>query len=95
MQQRITDMIVHMTNSNRELARILEANAEIAVRMAQNIHAIPDRGHTFADPDTLAQNAMELTRSVTSYLNSLAALEEAMAEQLGPILKELADDDDE
>lgn len=95
MEQKITDMIIHMSHSHGQIARIIDAERQIAVRIAQIIHAIPDAEPAFDGTDGLIENTGRINKSVVSYLNSIADLEEAMAENLGLVIKELKDQDEE
>jgi len=84
-----------MAKSHRELARILGAKREVAVRAAGLISYIPNE-HGGADgPEAAAEQSGAVTKSLTAYLNSLADLEEALAENLSTIIKELQAHEDE
>lgn len=95
MEQKITDMLIHLSHSHGQIARIIDAERHVAVRIAQIIHAIPDAEPAFDGTDGLIENAGRINKSVIAYLNSIADLEEAMAENLGLVIKELKDQDEE
>lgn len=95
MEQKITDIIVHMAHSHQQMARMIDAERQVAVRMAQIVHGIPDAGPAFAGMSGVLENSGRVNKSVISYLNAIADLEEAMAENLGYVMKELKTHDEE
>ncbi|WP_148499991.1 nucleoside-diphosphate sugar epimerase [Paenibacillus ihumii] len=95
MDQKITDMIIHLSHSHGQIARIIDAERHVAVRIAQIIHAIPDAEPAFDGTDGLIESAGRINKSVIAYLNSIADLEEAMAQNLELVIKELRDQDEE
>ncbi|AZK48365.1 nucleoside-diphosphate sugar epimerase [Paenibacillus lentus] len=95
MDQKITDMLIHMSHSHGQIARIIDAERHVVVRIAQIIHAIPDAEPAFDGTDGLVESAGRINKSVVAYLNSIADLEEAMAENLELVIKELKDQDEE
>ncbi|GIP57308.1 nucleoside-diphosphate sugar epimerase [Paenibacillus sp. FSL W8-0186] len=95
MEQKITELIIHLSHSHAQIARILDAERQVAVRIAQIIHAIPDAEPAFDGTDGLIESAGRINKSVVSYLNSIAELQEAMAENLELVVKELKDQDEE
>lgn len=95
MDHLVSSIIGHMAHSHQQLARILQAQKDVAVSMARVIDAIPDAHHTFADVETVAEQSSGVTKSVCSYLNSLAALEESIAENLDDVMKEMTQQEEE
>lgn len=95
MEQKISEIIVHMSNSHQQMARIIDAEREVAVRMAQIVHAIPDGEPAFEGTPGLLENTGRVNKSVISYLNAIADLQEAMAENLGLVLKETRGQEEE
>lgn len=95
MQTKITELIAHMANSHAEMAKIIEGSRHISVQMAGLINEIPDSQMNFPGVESLTGYSMDLCRSVTSYLNGLAEMEEAIADHLGCIMKELHPSSDE
>lgn len=89
MENKITSIIEYMAKSHLEMASILEAKRYITVHMANMIDQIPDINPTFGEIEDLIVNSLEVTKGVTNYLNSLATLEEAIADNLALIMKEL------
>ncbi|GGF89858.1 nucleoside-diphosphate sugar epimerase [Paenibacillus aceti] len=95
MEQKITEIITHMSHSHQQMARVIDAERQVAVRMAQVVHAIPDTEPGFEGVPGLIENSGRVNKSVVSYLNAIADLQEAMAENLGFVLKEMRSQDEE
>jgi methyl-accepting chemotaxis protein len=95
VEQKITEIIVHMSHSHGQMARVIDAERQIAVRMSQIVHAIPDSTPGFEGTEGLIENAGRVNKSVISYLNAIADLQEAMAESLGFVMKEMRSPDEE
>ncbi|MBD2848195.1 nucleoside-diphosphate sugar epimerase [Paenibacillus sp. IB182496] len=89
MQQPITDIVEHLSASHREMARVLEAKRHVAVRLAEGVHALPDENPAFEGMPVLIENAKLVTKSIVGYLNSLADLEETIADHLSHVFKEI------
>ncbi|MEK8131270.1 nucleoside-diphosphate sugar epimerase [Paenibacillus filicis] len=89
MQRQVSNMMHHMATSQEEMVRILEAKRQVAVRMAQLVHAIPPEYPGFEGVEALTENAMSVTKNIAGYLNSLADLEDALADNLTYIMKEV------
>lgn len=95
MEQKVTDLITHMAHSHQQMARVLDAERQIAVRLSQIVHALPDEQPDFDGIEGLMENTGRLNKSLISYLNAIADLQEAMAENLTHVMKELKDSEDE
>lgn len=95
MEQKITDIITHMGHSHQQLARIIDAERHITVRLSQIVHALPDQEPNFEGVEGLISNSSSVTKSLISYLNSIADLEEAMAENLTQVITELKGSEEE
>ncbi len=89
MQQLIDEVIEHLSVSHQQLARILEAERHIAVRMAQIVQAVPDQHPDFGGFDGLMDSAQAVGKNLVAYLNGIAELQETLAEHLTVIVKEL------
>ncbi|RAV22067.1 nucleoside-diphosphate sugar epimerase [Paenibacillus contaminans] len=89
MDQQITTVISHMAKSHLELARIIEAKRQSVVHAAKLVTAIPNENPSVEGFEGTTDFALQVTKNVTSYLNSLADLEEALAENLTQVMKEL------
>lgn len=95
MEQKITDIIMHMGHSHQQLARIIDAERHIIVRMADIVHALPDHTPNFDGVEGLMDSSSSIKKSLIAYLNSIAELEEAMAENLSQVVSELKGPDEE
>ncbi|MFS0723266.1 nucleoside-diphosphate sugar epimerase [Paenibacillus sp. 1P07SE] len=95
MEHSIDQVIEHLSASQRYLARILDAERHVAVRMGEVIDALPDQDPAFEGVPELIENVQLITKSVVGYLNSLADLEETLADQLSHVMKELDGGNDE
>ena len=95
MQHRVTSIIAHLAKSHREMARVLEAKRHSIVNLARIVTAIPSDNVSFSDISAIQNNAMELTKSVTAYLNSLADFEESIASNLELVIQELSEYEEE
>jgi hypothetical protein len=89
VEQHITSIIHHMMSSQQQMARLLEAERHIVGHMAHIVHDIPDRNPSFSGAEAIIKNSGELTKTISAYLMSLAYLEEAIAENLTCVMKEL------
>jgi hypothetical protein len=89
MEHKITAIIHHMISSQQHLANVLEAERHIISRMAQIVKDIPDSHPSFNGLEGLIKNSSEVTKTISSYLNSLADFEEAIADNLTAVMKEL------
>ncbi|MFK7694101.1 nucleoside-diphosphate sugar epimerase [Paenibacillus sp. HJGM_3] len=95
MQKRVTSIIGHMAKSHMELARILEAKRLNIVNTAHVIGALPNTNLQFDGAIAVGSQAIDIAKSVSQYLTSLADLEEAIAENLEVVIKELTDGEEE
>jgi methyl-accepting chemotaxis protein len=89
LQNRITANIKHMAKSQHELARILEAKRHVIMHMASMVEQIPDQNPSFGEVEGLMEQSLGVTKGVTSYLNSLADLADAIADNLTHVMKEM------
>jgi hypothetical protein len=95
LEQRVTMIISHIAASHREMSRILEAKRGVSTQMASIANDIPDSHPHFEGLGMLQQQALQLTKNITAYLNSLANLEEAIAQQTEIVMKEMKEPDNE
>ncbi|AOZ91966.1 nucleoside-diphosphate sugar epimerase [Paenibacillus crassostreae] len=89
MQSKIDGMIHHMSNSQQQMARVLDAERQMAAHMAQIIHNLPDSKVEFEGITTIINHTREVNKSIISYLFGLADLEESLATNLNYVIKEL------
>jgi hypothetical protein len=95
MQELLTEIIVHISRSHQQLARILDAKRQVTVRMAQMVQALPDEHPQLNGLDGLLDSSSNVTKSVISYLHSLAELQEAVAGSMTHVVKAMGDSADE
>lgn len=95
MEEKVDAIIAQMSKSHMELARIISAEKDVVFQMAQLVGAIPDRHDSFANTDIVAENAAGVTKSVISYLNSLADLADAIADNLTHVISKMGPESDE
>ncbi|MNG33406.1 hypothetical protein D3C84_1196500 [compost metagenome] len=81
--------------SHSQMGRILETHRHVSTQMATIAGELPDSHPQFEGLANLQKRALQLTKNVTAYLNSLAELEEAMAKQTELVMKEIHVPDEE
>lgn len=94
MEHHLTKIIIHMSRSYHELAKIIHSKRHMTVHMAQMIQLIPDTP-SFSEPTKLVDNVGNVSDSISAYLTTLADLEDAIAENLGYIVSELSEASEE
>jgi hypothetical protein len=87
MQPSITALIEHMSHSHGQMARILEAERNVAVRMAQLIQTIPDTPPL--NIEETIQNSLDVTKMVVDYLTNIAELQESLAVAIETMMNEV------
>jgi len=95
MQNITTEIVVHLSQSYQQLARILDAKRHIAMRMAELVHTLPDVHPQLGELDGLLDHSAQVTKSVIGYLNSLADLEDTVAESLTSVMQAVKASSDE
>jgi hypothetical protein len=95
MRELLTEILVHLAQSHRQMARILDAKRHVIVRMAQLTHAIPDAHPDLGGLTGLIGVSSRVTRNVIAYLGSVADLEEAVADSLEQVVKVAGEADEE
>lgn len=91
MQQEITVAVAYLSVSQRELVRIMEAEKVVVRHMAALIAHMPDELPFDGELPEIMENATLVMKSVVTYLNSLADLEDALATHLELAMKELGE----
>ncbi|MFH5182132.1 nucleoside-diphosphate sugar epimerase [Paenibacillus sp. TAB 01] len=89
MHRQVTKIIEYMAASQQEMANILEAKRLIATRMSQLMLEIPEKNPSFTDIEELAESSLSMTKNIAAYLSSLADLEDALADNLAVVMKEV------
>ncbi|WP_138496617.1 nucleoside-diphosphate sugar epimerase [Paenibacillus pinistramenti] len=95
MEQKITDIVMHMAHSHQQLARIMDVERHITVRMAHIVHELPDEDPDFEGVEGLIESVSSINKSIISYLNSIGDLEESMSENLTHVMTELKGSEEE
>jgi len=95
VDSKINDMIAHLSHSQQQLARILEAQRHAAVRMAQIIHSLPEYELQQEGTKSTGAQTAQINRSIVSYLNAMADLQQTAADSLEIVLKELREQEEE
>lgn len=91
MQEEVTSIIAHMAKSHCEMARMLEAKRQSIHTIAHIVTALPNETIQFEGTEAIATNSIELTKSVSAYLSSLADLADAIGDHLELVVKEMTD----
>jgi ABC-type transporter Mla subunit MlaD len=87
MQGTLTETVVHLSQSHRQLARILEAKRHIIVRMAELVGGLPDHHPDLNGIEGLLDSSSQVTKNIAAYLNSLTELVESAGDSLSHVLK--------
>lgn len=85
----MTTIISQIAASHSQMARIMETHRHVSTQMAAIAGGLPDSHPQFAGLEMLQKRALQLTKNVTTYINSLAELEEAIAKQTEIVMKEM------
>lgn len=94
-QELMTEIVVHLAHSHQQMARILSAKRQVTVRMAQLIDVLPNEHPHLSGLNGLIESSSDVTKSVISFLNGLADLEEAVADSLTHVLKAIGNTGDD
>ncbi|NMO95233.1 nucleoside-diphosphate sugar epimerase [Paenibacillus lemnae] len=90
MEHKINEIVHHLSHSQQQMARILEAQRHAAVRMAQIIHAMPDSMvPRVSDTEKSGLHIEQVNGSIASYLNAMADFQQTAADHLEIVMKEL------
>ncbi|ASR46122.1 nucleoside-diphosphate sugar epimerase [Paenibacillus kribbensis] len=90
MHNEVDDLLVHISHSQQQMSRLLDAERQVVVRMAQIIHELPDEEPRFDGIPGILESSAQVNKSIVAYLNGIADLQEAMAEMLVRVVKETA-----
>jgi len=89
MEKQITELLTHMARAHEELAAILHASKDITMHTAQDlVGTLPQHGIA-SGKDAILESALALAGSVVAYLNSIGDLQEALADNLEPVMEQL------
>jgi hypothetical protein len=95
MQNKVDNLLVNISHSHQQMARLLDAERQVVVRMSQVIHDLPDEDPRFDGIPGILDSSGQVNKSIVSYLNGIADLQEAMAEMLVRVVKEVTDPEEE
>lgn len=84
-----------MSHSQQQMARVIDSQRHVAVRMSQIVHNLPDSEPDFEGVSGIIENSSRVNKSIISYLNSIADLEEAIADNLVQVIKEMGSHEEE
>ncbi|ADM71634.1 nucleoside-diphosphate sugar epimerase [Paenibacillus sp. SEL3] len=90
MHNELDDLLIHISHSQQQMSRLLDAERQVVVRMAQIIHELPDEEPRFDGIPGILDSSGQVNKSIVAYLNGIADLQEAMAEMLVRVVKETA-----
>ncbi len=95
MHETLTEIVIQLSKSHQQMARILDAKRHVAVRMAHLVTSLPDEHPQLDGLDGLLDGSANVAKSVIAYLNSLADLEEAVADSMTNVVKAMGESTDE
>lgn len=95
MQDKVNDMLTHISDSHHQMARIIDSQRHVAVRMSKIVHDLPDCDPDLGSVNGIMENAGYINKSIICYLNSIADFEETIAEILTLVMKEICHHEEE
>lgn len=95
MEKQISELLAHMARAHEELAAILQASKDITLHTAQDlVGTLPQHGIA-SGKDACLESALALAGSVVAYLNSIGDLQDALADNLEPVMEQLHGESEE
>lgn len=95
MQATITEIMQHMSHGNVQMARMLEAERHVTVRLSEIVQALPDEHPNLGGLSGILENTQAVGQNIVAYLNSIADFQETIASQLTYVIRELKEADGE
>ncbi|WP_245596229.1 nucleoside-diphosphate sugar epimerase [Paenibacillus taiwanensis] len=95
VHQAVNETIQHLSHTQQQLARVLDAERHVAVRNAQAVHVMPDTQVLLEGAKGIKEQSMALSRNLIAYLNGIADLEHALTDQLEQIMIELQNENEQ
>lgn len=90
MENKVKVMVEHLSHSQEQMARIFEAQRHAAVRMSQIIDSLPNHQlHLPEEKKPSGGQVVEVNGSIVAYLNSMADMQQMVADTLEVAMKEL------
>jgi hypothetical protein len=94
--ERIIDTALDgIAKSQKQLARSLSAESHVVLRMADLFCAVPVNSYPLHPSEPYPMTATSFAKQIGAYLHTLGALEEALADNVEPVVKELRLGEDE
>ncbi len=95
MEHKISEMLEHMSHSTHHLARVLEAERHVTVRLSEIVQALPDVEPNIGDASDMIEHTQGIAQNLIGYLNSFADFQETLAAQLAIVIRGLKEAEDE
>ena len=68
MQSKVDEILTHIAHSHQQLARVLDAKRQVAVRMSEIINHLPDIEPELDGVEGLLDSSGQINKSIISYL---------------------------
>ena len=88
MDNKINELLEHVSYSQQQIARIFEAQRHTSLHMSQIISSLPDH-----QPAEAGEHVEQVNGSIASYLNAMAELQQKIADSLEIVMNELREMD--
>lgn len=95
MERILTDILVQLAGSHQQLARILDAERQVTVRMSELVQSLPDANPELNGLEGMLESSVQVNKSVIGYLNGLAELQESVADSLKCVIQAIREEEDE
>lgn len=96
MNEQIVRILIHMAKAHEELARILMSARDITRHTSDElVGTLSSHDRPFRDREDCLRQTMQLTGSVSSFLSGIGDLQEALADNLEPVMEQLQSAEEE
>lgn len=98
MNEQIVRILAHMAKAHEELARILMSARDITRHTSDElVGTLSTHEHepSFRDREDCLRHTMQLTGSVSSFLSGIGDLQEALADNLEPVMEQMQSAEEE
>ncbi|MFC5702247.1 nucleoside-diphosphate sugar epimerase [Cohnella faecalis] len=95
MEELMTEIVVHLSQSHQQMARILDAKRQVTVRLSHIVQGLPDVQPQLNGLTGLLGSSSQVNKSIVAYLNSLADFQDAVADSLTNVVKAITVSDEE
>jgi phage gp29-like protein len=89
MERHIDTALDGIAKSQKELVRSLSAESYIVLRMAERLRSVPAHSFPTSPNEPCPAAALAFAKQIGAYLHTLGALEDALADKVEAVLKEL------